>query len=379
MRITSVVAATAFGVLGGQVANVQAEVVIETVTVGNPGNDGELSGEGAGGDGPDAIVGGVDYAYNIGTFEVTAGQYRDFLNAVDPAGSNSYGLYNRSMDLSQYGCQITWNAGSSTYDFSGRPSGAEADWVDRPVNYVSWGDAARFCNWLRNGQPTGQLTGDPAQDAGLTEDGSYYLDGATTDGELLAIVREDDATWVIPSEDEWYKSAYHYNDGVTGNYWDYPTASDTVPTSEAPPGTDMTNGSANYYDGSLTIGNPYYRTEVGAYDAKPSDSPYDTFDQGGNVWEWNEAVLYGSYRGVRGRSLYYISGYDLHAAYRDSSYPTGESLSIGIRVAEVPVLDFNGDGDVDLYDFAWFQADFGGDVDLYHFAWFRQNWTGPLQ
>ena len=35
--------------------------------------------------------------------------------------------------------------------------------------------------------------------------------------------------WVIPTEDEWYKAAYHKNDGDTGNYFDYPTSSDTVP------------------------------------------------------------------------------------------------------------------------------------------------------
>ena len=57
------------------VSGVQADVVMETVPVGNVGNAGELSGAGAGGYGPDVIVGGVDYAYNIGTYEVTAGQY----------------------------------------------------------------------------------------------------------------------------------------------------------------------------------------------------------------------------------------------------------------------------------------------------------------
>jgi formylglycine-generating enzyme required for sulfatase activity len=294
-------------------------VVIDTVTVGNPGNaDDPLIG----------LYGGVGYTYNIGKYEVTAGQYAEFLNAV--AATDTYGLYNSSMDSDSRGCQITQNgsSGSYTYDFSGRPSGTEADWVDRPVNYVSWGDAARFANWLHNGQPTG------AQDLTTTEDGSYLLDGAISGDELLAITREPDATWVIPSEDEWYKAAYHKNDGVTGNYWEYPTESNTMPTQEAPPGTDMTNGSANYYDNGYAIGSPYYRTEVGAYDAKPSDSPYGTFDQGGNVWEWNEVVFSGG-RGVRGGS-FADAEYQMHSTLRNDVYPTNEGDRYGFRVAEVP-------------------------------------------
>ena len=65
--------------------------------MGNPGNTGELSGDGVwpGGNGPDAIVGAVDYVYEIGKYEVTAGQYTEFLNAV--AATDTYGLYNTDM------------------------------------------------------------------------------------------------------------------------------------------------------------------------------------------------------------------------------------------------------------------------------------------
>ena len=67
------------------------------------------------------------------------------------------------------------------------------------------------------------------------------------------------------------------------------------------------------------------------------ESPYGTFDQGGNVWEWNEAILHGSYYLVRGGAF---NGpiKDLHASYRGSSYgePTSEYDSIGFRVCEVP-------------------------------------------
>ena len=135
------------------------------------------------------------------------------------------------MDLGLYpnfeGCNIVRSSSSGNYTYS-----VAAEWADRPVNGVSWGDAARFCNRMHNGQPTG------AQDLTTTEDGSYYLNGATSNGELMTIVRKFDATWVLPSEDEWYKSAYHYNDGVTGNYCDYPTQSDPAPRPE----TDRTRG-----------------------------------------------------------------------------------------------------------------------------------------
>jgi formylglycine-generating enzyme len=48
----------------------------------------------------------------------------------------------------------------------------------------------------------------------------------------MAITRNADAKFWIPTENEWYKAAYHKNDGVTGNYWDYPTRSDSVPSNQ---------------------------------------------------------------------------------------------------------------------------------------------------
>ena len=71
-------------------------VVIETVTVGNPGNPGEPQFDGS--------FGGVSYVFEIGKYEVTAGQYTAFLNAV--ATTDSYALYNLSMSTHAHGCQI---------------------------------------------------------------------------------------------------------------------------------------------------------------------------------------------------------------------------------------------------------------------------------
>ncbi|UCC29216.1 MAG: SUMF1/EgtB/PvdO family nonheme iron enzyme [Phycisphaerales bacterium] len=315
-RVTSALVTLA-GIFAWSI-NVRAGVVIETVTVRNPGNSGELSGACVpGGEGPCRECGAVDYVYNLGKFQVTAGQYSEFLNAV--AATDPHGLYNIDMWGIEAGCKIQRTGSSGSYSYSVAP-----DWADRPVNYVSWADAARFCNWLHNGRPDG------AQDLTTTEDGSYYL------GPLMAVAREPDATWVIPSEDEWYKAAYHYNDGVTGNYYDYPTSSDSLPSNDLVEPTDPGNNATFYITagGDWTIGSPYYRTVVGAHEN--SDSPYGTFDQGGNLWEWNEAVLNGSsLRGIRGGS-FANADTTLHAANREGDFPDSNFADLGFRVAQVP-------------------------------------------
>jgi sulfatase modifying factor 1 len=295
-------------------------VDIDTVTVGNPGNAGEHSGAGVGGYGPDRICGAVAYTYNIGKYEVTAGQYKDFLNAV--AKTDTYGLYNTNMWSSGYGCKIQQSGSSGNYTYS-----VATDYANRPVNYVSWGDSARFANWLHNGQPTG------SQGMTTTEDGAYYLNGATGSAQLLAVSREADWKWAVTSEDEWYKAAYYKGGGTNAGYWDYPTSSDAFPGRDM---ADASGNNANCYTGSgaYPIDSGKYTTIAGEF--QNSDSPYGTFDQGGNVWEWNEAIISGSYRGMRGGSLFLEEDYYLHAAHRLYNGQTSEGYSVGFRVSEVP-------------------------------------------
>ena len=139
-------------VLWGCTRTTHAELTIETVTVGNPGNAGEWSGASHGGYGPDCLCGAVSYAFDIGKYEVTAGQYAEFLNAV--AAEDPHGLYNVAMAYSP-GCRILRDGEEGGYTYSVMPI-----FVNRPVNLVSWGDAARFANWLHNGQPTGPAGSD---------------------------------------------------------------------------------------------------------------------------------------------------------------------------------------------------------------------------
>jgi formylglycine-generating enzyme required for sulfatase activity len=305
----------------GLLAAMASAVNIATVPVGNPGNAGELSGAGAGGFGPDRICGSVAYDYRIGTHEVTAGQYAEFLNKV--GGVDTYGLYNTGMSNTSYGSGIARTGGGTVgnpYTYS-----VAADFVNRPVNYVSYWDSCRFTNWLNNGQPTG------AQGAGTTERGAYTLDGYNgNDGRTIQ--RNANWKWAVTSEDEWYKAAYYKGGSTNAGYFDYPTSSDTAPGQDM---ADVSGNNANYYTAPYVypIDSGKYTTVGGEF--QNSDSPYGTFDQGGNVFEWNEAVLYGSFRGLRGGSYYYHVVY-LRASGRSSDTPTYEDVNFGFRVVEVP-------------------------------------------
>jgi formylglycine-generating enzyme required for sulfatase activity len=102
--------------------------------------------------------------------------------------------------------------------------------------------------------------------------------------------------------------------GDTDGYWLYPTASNAIPNSRNGSTTDANSGNfilddgiTNGFNGGYAVTNSTtlsdsqnYLTPVGAF--TQGDSYYGTFDQGGNVFEWNDAVISGSSRGLRGGS-----------------------------------------------------------------------------
>ena len=303
----ALVSLAASSVLVFVVGTAQAQpVTIATVPVGNPGNAAD----------PATGFGSVAYSYNIGEYDVTAGQYTAFLNAV--AAADPYGLYNSYMSTasgSNFECGITQSGSSGNYTYTTTRN------PNYPVNEVSWGDAARFCNWLTNGQPTG------VEGNGTTETGSYTLSGATSQAALSAITRNANADYVIPTENEWYKAAY-YNP-ASSSYYLYPTQSNSLPSNVL---SAMGTNNANYYFGYTDPTN--YLTAVGAF--ADSASPYGTYDQGGDVFQWNESVYPGPGRGLRGGS-FNSNGGDLQSGYNAFyASPMTEYYLIGFRVAEVP-------------------------------------------
>ena len=218
-----------------------------------------------------AGCGSVAYDYWISKYEVTNAQYAEFLNAK--AASDPLGLYNASMGSDATFGGITRSGVSGSYTYT-----AKLGFENKPVVYVSFYDSLRFSNWLNNGQGSAD-----------TETGAYTItvDGITEN----TITRSGGANIFLPSENEWYKAAYYSPGGV---YFEYPTGTDSM-TGCAAPASD-TGNSANCDIAAVNA-----LTDVGAY--RLSVSPYGTFDQGGNVYEWTEQKN-GEDRGLRGGNWY---------------------------------------------------------------------------
>ena len=318
-------------VAGLVLALAPAAQAMDMVTVGDAGNDPDGTGYGA-----------VAYTYRIGKYEVRNAQYCDFLNTVGKSTADTYGLYNSSMGSDPGG----------GISLSGSTYSTRSNMADKPVNFVCWYDAIRFANWMT---------------AGATESGSYTISGGGVNSGSVAIPdAAQRAAWaaagdrhvMLTSEDEWYKAAYYKGGGTNAGYWDYPTGSDTAPTAVqavdtgdtygnvgdgrdgvdgggTPPGTNtpvMSGNFANYNNVADWNGLNGNVTTVGT---NGGPNPYGMFDQAGNVWEWNEAVI-GSNRGFRG------GAYNSYASHLTAGWrahyapPANEYGTVGFRVSQVP-------------------------------------------
>ena len=238
-------------------------VSIDMVWVGNPGNTHDTTGYGS-----------VGYNYRIGKYDVTIGQYTEFLNRVDATGTNPYGLYNLATGSDGNVKRIQLNGTA--------PSGSKYSVIgsaNRPITYASWFDAARFANWMVNGQG-----------AGGTETGAYTLAGMTS-GSTPTL--NPGASFYIPMENEWYKAAY-YNPTLSGSggYYKYATQSNTAPGNEIGNKPNQANWRSlgRFSTTQSTVYDPEqnYLTDVGSYTS--SSSFYGTYDQSGNVSQWTSTT-----------------------------------------------------------------------------------------
>jgi formylglycine-generating enzyme required for sulfatase activity len=282
----------------------------EFVTVGDPGNTADTIGAG---------YGAVSQTFDIMKFEFTNQQYVQFLNSVDANGTNPNFIYSADMDISRLG-GISFTIGAA----AGSKYAVKTNMGNKPVNYVSWFDAARVSNWLHNG----------ATSTSDMETGAYTLNNAFTGN---AVALNTGARFFIPSENQWYKAAYYKGGSTTAGYWAYGTASNTLPTSVTANGTGdgsagSSGNSANYDFGADWNGEDGNVTTVGT---NGGPSAYGAFDMSGNVWEWNDLdSSSSSSRGLRGGGWLEFSS-ELSSSSRNRDNPSDEDSLIGFRVASL--------------------------------------------
>ncbi len=270
---------------------------MEFVTIGNPGNAADTSGF------PNP-AGSVAYTYAIGKYEVS----EDMINK-----------FNASQFL-----QIT-------KDNRG---------LDKPATSVTWNEAARFVNWLNtssgysaaykytfmnNINVLANITTWSASDPGFDPSNPY---------------RNSLAKYFLPSMNEWYKAAFYDPslNGGTGGYWDYGTASNTVPTSVF----SGTQQNTAVYGHSLQQG-PANVYEAGGLSA------YGVMALSGNVIEWEETSEdQTNSSGVLGRG-YRGGGYRFDAQFLKNSVrgflnaENGPDF-VGFRVATITTFGGGGGG-----------------------------------
>jgi formylglycine-generating enzyme required for sulfatase activity len=315
-------------------------VTIDWVTVGDAGNANDTINTGT-----NPNYGAVGYEYQIMKFEWTNSQYVEFLNAVDPDGTNPYSIYNSLMGSNARG-GISFTTGNT----AGSKYAARTNMGDKPVNFVNWFDAARVSNWLMNG----------ATGTSSTETGAYTLVGGQTSG--TAPAKNPGAQFYIPTENEWYKAAYYKGSGTNAGYWEYATqVTGTAPIAVGATvvGTGTSGGVSPVNSGNFANCNSEadWNSQDGNVTTVGSNggpSAYGAFDMSGNVYEWNDLDgTADSSRGRRGGS-WINTAFNASSSDRNSD-PAGQQQNglNGFRLASplsgpsgVPEIDPAGLGSV---------------------------------
>jgi len=166
---------------------------------------------------------------------------------------------------------------------------------NRPVTRITWYTSLRFTNWMHNGQGSGD-----------TEDGAYDMSLG------FNVVRKPDAQVWLPDENEWYKAAYFTSSG----YSSYAHGVNTPPVPLVEANYAQLQSSFDWAVGTGTV------------------EQNGTFDMMGNVGEWNETLITGDRRGLRG-GAWYNQAFSLVSTYRDNSSPDID-FNLGFRVASIP-------------------------------------------
>jgi hypothetical protein len=230
------------------------------------------------------------YELNPDKFGCGSNQFTiDFVN-VGNAGNSGFDVKRHNYGSVPYEYRIsTYEVSQSniTMATNGGLLGVTAGaWSpNQPAAFLKWYEAAAFVNWL-NTESGNQPAYNLAYNGGSINS-SWVMslwspeDAWQNGGQNL--FRNENAYYFLPNENEWFKSAYQINNGVTAGYWNYPTGSNTAPTS-------VLSGTAA---GTAVYGQSPTSSPSSVYSAGGL-SAYGTMGQGGNVAEWLETSSTGS-------------------------------------------------------------------------------------
>lgn len=271
---------------------------INFVNIGNPGNGDDL---GAGGGLYSAPHGRVAYRYRMGATEVA----QDWITKATALGMTNV-------------TAGSWGA-------------------NQPAGNMTWYEAAAFVNFLNTSTGHQAAYNLSFNATAGTWSMSLWPAAFSFDPEpgvaiFLNQFRHKNAYYFLPSLDEWYKAAYHKNDGATANYWDYATGSNSIPDGLDFSGDPSFNAVFAEY---LLPTQPNAVTNVGVA------SPYGTFGQGGNLREWSEGnfdELNTSPTADRwsGGGLFNSGENFMRSTDANRFAPGNGNITLGFRVASVP-------------------------------------------
>ena len=323
--VVLVAAVPQFGIPG-------SEFLLEFVSVGNPGNGAHTLGS-------SAELGAVPYSFEMGKFEVSEDmiQQANAASAVDGTGGD---LMLDVFDLA---------------DFGGNAP-------EKPASGITWNEAARFVNWLNIGtgyHPAYNFPTAPGDDGYAPAAENVELWPLSSPGYSEANpMRSTLARYVIPTLDEWFKSAFHNADvGQESIYFGYATGSNAPPTAV----------SAGTGEEEAVYNQPREQGPA-PVDQSGGPSPYGTIGQSGNIAEWVESYPRGISNSITGEANQATIAGGSWTAFanfisaeegRVGLTTLGGNFNVGFRVAmlpevtPLPVGDFSmdtllSDEDIDL-------------------------------
>jgi formylglycine-generating enzyme required for sulfatase activity len=344
---------------------------------------------------------GPDYAYRVAQFHTTNAEYVAFLNdailhPTDERGQHVYvdasngDVYVNTSTTGEIGVddgrrtvKLFSPSISGQIEYAGGAYGvasAADDYADHPVTGVSWYGAVKYCNWLTidQGMPasercyTEDVSTEPAGWHPVSTTGTDWLNRDLLDAERFRLVTEcegyrlpmdnghNNLSSALDSADgfnEWYKAAawsdlldqnttYGFGrSSITGQDANFRGSGDPWDEGTTP---------AGYFDGT---------DHGGTFETNPlgNANAFGLFDLTGNVFHWMQGRYNAhpdsiDFRTIRGGSWGdSFDSPDLRNDRRTFIPADATSAIVGFRVVRSlagPDGDVDGDGDVDVVDFA---------------------------